>query len=482
MTSKQRLMPILMDYVPKPEVKKSVWNGGSVEYFERKLKELEEQNPERNANTGKCKNDIPKALKKPKSYKQDMSKQTTIGSFFNASKNSEEESSNTSLENKEPEENGNMDIKLEKIDSPENEDYLDIKPDDDENKTELNHERAASEDNLEILISKEQELKLQIEKLEQEEKEEFKDEKERTIFKENKMINENEDKSFKPSSSSSTSSYGNLFKSKRITHFHKNSKDKYRSHLIYTPPDPDAENDKNYFENDDEEEEDKEKEPDDILSLLDKIENENKKYEERKEKLNEKGSKSNSSKDKISTNPLQYSLSKDKLNPSSNSSSASSSKIKSSSNYHSSSHRSNTSSASISSTFNSMDAKTLNQTDADVKLSSLKQNLFSTSSGLSLISKQKLQKEREAAQKQKNDISKSVVENLNPYYKRKIATKELFKVLAKRITNRIIDGKLGKLERNMYWPQIYFYSNKMLLLQLHQIAKTILKQIFIHWK
>jgi len=44
---------------------------------------------------------------------------------------------------------------------------------------------------------------------------------------------------------------------------------------------------------------------------------------------------------------------------------------------------------------------------------------------------------------QKNDVSKNVVQWLNPYYKRKIATKELFKALAKLLTQRICDGILG---------------------------------------
>lgn len=46
---------------------------------------------------------------------------------------------------------------------------------------------------------------------------------------------------------------------------------------------------------------------------------------------------------------------------------------------------------------------------------------------------------------QKTDVSKNVVQWLNPYYKRKIATKELFKALAKLLTQRICDGSLGKI-------------------------------------
>ncbi|XP_065359615.1 ATP-dependent DNA helicase Q5 [Calliphora vicina] len=437
LTSKQRLMPVLMDYVPKPEVKKSVWNGGSVEYFQRKLKELEDDNPQCLANSSKSKNDIPKALRKPKSYKQDMDKQTTIGSFFNVSKGSEEDSSNTSTEDKEPEENVNMDIKLEKIDSPENEEELGIKSEDEEeHKMVVDTERGASEDNLELLISKEQELKLQIEKLEQEEKADIKDEEEKSMSKENKINNENNEKSFKKSSSSSSSS---LFKTKRTSHYHKDSKDKYRSHLIYTPPDTEMENDKNDSDNTEEDDEENEKDSDDILSLLDKIENEKKKYEERKEKLKDQKSTNGNSSNKDKTNSsYKDKTSNDKIfvKPSSSSSTSTSAKTKTSStNHSSSSHRAHTSSSS-SSASNSRDIKTKSQKDHDTKSGS-------SSSSSSSAYKQKLQLEREAAQKQLNEISKTVVDYLNPYYKRKIATKELFKVLAKRLTNRVMDGKLA---------------------------------------
>lgn len=451
MTSNRRLMPILMDYVPKPEAKKSVWNGGSVEYFERKLKELEEQNPHLVSKTNN-KNNVPKALRKSKNFKQDISKQTTIGSFFTSSK-SEDDTSNESFERKELEENANLNIKTKKIDSSEQDD-LKVKTEKID-KLEVNQN---DEDNLENLISKEHELKLQIEKLEQEEIEEAT---ESSTTKENEL-NESEGEAFNKAASASNS----LFKSKRTSHYLKDSKEKYRSHLIYTPPDNEVESSKKDLM---EEEDEPEKEPDDILSLLDKIENEKRRYEEAKQKLKEK--KENKEKS-YSTISNQYASNKDKdVSPTRNishgdklpSSAENSSnkdksiseekshyKLKTSNNKtHSSSNRNhsllpphNTSSSN-----NSKDSKSKSQKDIDSKSSSKEKDIASKH--------HKLQKEREAAQKQKNDVSKTVVDFLNPYYKRKIATKELFKVLAKRITNRVIDGKLGKFKSHF----IYTFSN-----------------------
>lgn len=448
-----------MDYVPKPEAKKSVWNGGSVEYFERKLKELEAQNPQ-SLSKNKNKNDVPKALRKPKSYKQDTSKQTTIGSFFSASQ-SEDGTSNSSSEGKELEENVELEIKTEKIDPLEPECGSNEK--DDKNvKMEVDQNHATNEDNLENLISKEHELKRQIEKLEQEEKE---DDEDRKPAKENEIVNENGGATFRQPASTSLSTTTSLFKSKRTSHYIKDSKDKYRSHLIYTPPDNELENSsKDSMEGEDDVE--AEKEPDDILSLLDKIENEKKKYELAKQKLKER--KETKEKSSLSSSN-QYVLNKDKDLPSarhsshrdkvSSSAENSCNKDKSmseeksqykpknySNNTHSCSNRSPPLPSNMPASKNSKDTKTKLQKDIDGK-SSLKQNGPSTSSSSSALSASKhhkLQKEREAAQKQKNDVSKTVVDFLNPYYKRKIATKELFKILAKRITNRVIDGKLGK--------------------------------------
>ncbi|KAH8370002.1 hypothetical protein KR093_001817 [Drosophila rubida] len=75
-TAKETLMPLILDYVPKPETSaKGVWTGGSVAYFERKLKELEEQKPQ-------SLKEPPKALRERRGFKEEQSKQTSIASFF----------------------------------------------------------------------------------------------------------------------------------------------------------------------------------------------------------------------------------------------------------------------------------------------------------------------------------------------------------------------------------------------------------------
>ncbi|XP_001353701.3 ATP-dependent DNA helicase Q5 [Drosophila pseudoobscura] len=76
LTGKAKLMPLLADYVPKPQTSaKGAWTGGSVAYFERKLKELEEQKPQSLKET-------PKALKERKGFKQENTTQTSIASYF----------------------------------------------------------------------------------------------------------------------------------------------------------------------------------------------------------------------------------------------------------------------------------------------------------------------------------------------------------------------------------------------------------------
>ncbi|KAI8037795.1 hypothetical protein M5D96_009296 [Drosophila gunungcola] len=63
---------------------------------------------------------------------------------------------------------------------------------------------------------------------------------------------------------------------------------------------------------------------------------------------------------------------------------------------------------------------------------------------------------------QKNDVSKNVVQWLNPYYKRKIATKELFKALAKLLTQRICDGSLGDGDAGKCYIKETFHNLQMI--------------------
>ncbi|XP_050334127.1 uncharacterized protein LOC126761785 [Bactrocera neohumeralis] len=120
-TSKELLMPILRSYVARPETsQQGVWTGGSVEYFERKLKELEDSRPTSPSvpNKNNSSKDLPKALRHKKSYKQDTTKQTTIASFFEKNKKIKSEDDNcspvsSSSENQDMEGNENGNIKQE---------------------------------------------------------------------------------------------------------------------------------------------------------------------------------------------------------------------------------------------------------------------------------------------------------------------------------------------------------------------------------
>ncbi|XP_073843393.1 recQ5 helicase [Musca autumnalis] len=452
LTSKKRLMPILLDYVPRPEKKKSVWNGGSVEYFERKLKELEEQRPKSND-----KKEIPKALKAPKSYKHETGKQTTIGSFFSRSKSkSDEEEDETSLssisDEKEMEEKFDIKkIKEEWSDVESSESSLDHKLSLKSESKDGELKQESNEDNLENLISKEQKLKQEIEKLEKEELEAISsgDSIDKYDTKENNDYNT----SSKSSNSMSYDKYGTHVKSKRTSHYIRSSRDKYQSHIIYKT----SENNDNIAEQDEDDDDENQQSNDDdddnpnlhpVSKEIEKIlsASEKKTLEAAISSNKEKSSKDrSSSKSETKSSSSSSGTSADKLKSfeqsstshrtTSSSSTLTSSKTTSSSSSSSRSHStSNVSSSSM--------AKSQSQNHNQRESSSNAKNLASTSSS-STSKSQSSQSERHQAYKQKTDVSKTVVDYLNPYYKRKIATKELFKVLAKRITTRVIDGKLA---------------------------------------
>nr|XP_014093989.1 uncharacterized protein LOC106620117 [Bactrocera oleae] len=122
-TNKELLMPILRAYVARPETsQQGAWTGGSVEYFERKLKELEDTRPSSPnvPNKNNATKDLPKALRHKKSYKQDTTKQTTIGNFFEKNKEIKSEGDNcspvsSSGESQDVESNENGNIKQERM-------------------------------------------------------------------------------------------------------------------------------------------------------------------------------------------------------------------------------------------------------------------------------------------------------------------------------------------------------------------------------
>ncbi|XP_075160512.1 recQ5 helicase [Haematobia irritans] len=473
MTSKQRLMPILMDYIPKPEKKKSVWNGGSVEYFERKLKELEEQRPKSpndGSKSSSSKKDIPKALKAPKSYKHETGKQTTIGSYFNTTKKAsktEEEDDETSLssistEDKELEEK--LDIKkikeewaeLESSGSDSIENNLTLKREPmDVDDVKLEN----IDDNLENLISKEQELKQEIEKLEKEELEAISSGDSIDKYDTNGLGKDGSSSSSTSKTSTFVDKYkiGTHIKSKRTSHYNRNSKDKYQSHNIYKAPECE-----DISERDDDEESKSDDEGDD--GLKDKENDENihpvtKEIEailsasEKKELMTMK----NKSPKDHHTNSSRIHKSEGYYHNKSPSSTTSKDKSKLSSENNqkpstSSSKSSNASGGTSSKISSSTTSDSLRGKSQTHKESNSQNQTKSQTTG---SSSSKMQNERHQVYKQKTDISKTVVEFLNPYYKRKIATKELFKVLAKRITNRIIDGKLVLSDCKVYIRDIF---------------------------
>ncbi|XP_061391341.1 ATP-dependent DNA helicase Q5-like [Musca vetustissima] len=456
LTSKKRLMPVLMDYVPKPEKKKSVWNGGSVEYFERKLKELEDQRPKSSE-----KKEIPKALKAPKSYKHESGKQTTIGSFFTKSKSKsedEEEADETSLssisDDKEMEEKFDIKkIKEEWSDVESSEASLDNKlteKDGHPHHRDANRDvkQESNEDNLENLISKEQKLKQEIEKLEKEELEAISsgDSIDKYDTKENNDYNSSSKSS---NTTSSYDKYGTHVKSKRTSHYNRNSRDKYQSHIIYKT----NENNDNIAEQEEEEDDENENEYTNDDGTLHPVTKEIEKILSASEKKTleaailgkDKSKDKSSSKSETKSSSTSSSASSSTADKSKTTEQSSTSQKTSSSSKNTSSTSSSTSRSHSTSNVSSSSSTTATKSQSQNhqrESSSTSKTLAASSSSSSSATKSS-QSERHQAYKQKTDVSKTVVDYLNPYYKRKIATKELFKVLAKRITTRVIDGKLA---------------------------------------
>uniref|UniRef100_A0A1A9URV8 ATP-dependent DNA helicase Q5 n=1 Tax=Glossina austeni TaxID=7395 RepID=A0A1A9URV8_GLOAU len=396
-TSQKRLLPILMTFEPKPQAKPIFYNGGSVEYFERKLKELEEQKPQSMVS----KKDLPKSLRVRKSFKQEMSKQTSIENYFNKAlikTETEDELSNASSESKEiggfivkkesKNETADVSERKETEEDLKKPNMNDEKEEDLIGKAELIEnilECENKEDNLESLLSKERELKMEIENLEKVDSEEdykYRDpcgEDSQHDFNDNRKILSYEETLFtKPSTSTLNYSVtGTHLKAKRTSHYNKSH------HLVTT-----------------------------TNQSVDKLKN-HASTSDCKKDIHLSGKQPLNLDHHINTNSSrEQSSAKDKsLWPAVHQTHSSHSRVK--------------------------EYLEKNAASFKTKLS------HHISSSNSIHPKSKAQSERETAFKHKTDVSKSVVDYLNPYYKRKIATKELFKVLAKRITNRVIDGNLA---------------------------------------
>uniref|UniRef100_A0A1A9X323 ATP-dependent DNA helicase Q5 n=1 Tax=Glossina brevipalpis TaxID=37001 RepID=A0A1A9X323_9MUSC len=399
-TSQKRLLPILMAFEPKSQAKPTFYNGGTVEYFERKLMELEEQKP----TSMLSKKDLPKSLRIRKGFKQETSKQTSIANYFSKAHiktETEDELSNASSDSKEI---GDFDVKRENLN--ENVDVLEKKETgEDLKKLSMNDGKEAllgittepienmlecesKEDNLESLLSKERELKMEIESLEKVDSDE--NYKYRDLCEENSQHDCNDNRKImsyeetlftKPSTSTQNFSLtGTHLKAKRTSHYNK-------SHHLVTTSNENVDKLKNHSSSS---------------------------VNDCKKDITLSGKQTLNLDHHIinSSNSRDKSLGKEKSPwPAVHQAHSSHSRVR--------------------------EYLEKNAVSFKTKLSH-----HASSSNLT-HPKSKAQCERETAFKHKTDVSKSVVDYLNPYYKRKIATKELFKILAKRITNRVIDDNLA---------------------------------------
>ncbi|ALC45038.1 RecQ5 [Drosophila busckii] len=322
LTGKLTLLPMITDYVPRPETSaKGVWTGGSVAYFERKLKELEENKPQSLKET-------PKALRERKGFKQEQSKQTSIASYFSKVQVKQEEL--------EEQAEASLEIETEPAETtPEGEPEPEHEP-----------EAAIKE---EQLTPKEEPTDLEQEKATPLELE---------VGDKKYKLMSNDDGSF------------DMHRKSRVSH--QQRQEKQRPKEVRTPTD------KIMFAEQSEAAIKEEKEENSV-SFATALEM----FKEQQPQLSDE--KQTETKDKA--NSFGFTTARELL---------------------------------------------------EQKQSKPEQ----------LPTKTKESKERRPAKpkisQQKQDVSKVVVEWLNPYYKRKIANKEAFKALAKLLTQRVIDGSLGE--------------------------------------
>ncbi|KAH8264904.1 hypothetical protein KR038_007156 [Drosophila bunnanda] len=408
LTGKMQLMPLLADYIPKPETSaKGVWTGGSVAYFERKLKELEEQRPQ-------SLKEVPKALKERKGFKQDSSssKQTSIASFFkkemkeepaSGSNEEEPEEAEKDVGNKTPEDSPPEHVKDEPMDeeSPESEDELDPLPDSiiGERKYKLMPNGDGSYDtHRRKRVSHQHEPKTKAKTSMQHLFGSFKSESEgeqetptigfktaRQMLEEKEANCESKQKSKEGDSKESSENIG-------------------------------------------------------FISAREMLEKNKLKNDEKREKSNYKTETLGftSAREMLENNKLkEESLDKKELKP------------------------------------NKLEGKHAKSRDRDrsyqkeerkpSKDTSAEKNSSKDSSAERKDTKDSPNLKKKPEKNQlKNDVSKNVVQWLNPYYKRKIATKELFKALAKLLTQRICEGSLGDGDAGKCYIKETFHGLQMI--------------------
>ncbi|XP_043071250.1 ATP-dependent DNA helicase Q5 isoform X2 [Drosophila grimshawi] len=408
LTAETRLMPILLDYVPRPETSaKGAWTGGSVAYFERKLKELDEQKPH-------SIKEPPKAIRERKGFKQEQSKQTSIASFLVKVKKEVQEECKEESKEESKEEQPNDSLVAVKIEPAEEAEEA---KDEDETKSsetavEEPKEKQLSEEEDEPTQTKEDQLEL-----------EFGERKYRLMpngdgsydmhrkarvsrleRQETQKKPANSTASFKFNSETETETETEREKEKDTeTEASMNSFGFTTARQMLADKKPAAESD---------EEQTKAKKQGDlkqesvlkifkpVQQLLGPKSPEVKPKDESPEISKEQKPRDEQPKEKSE-------ISKEPTKPPKEKSAA-----------------------------------LLEKMEKDKK-------------------KEK-EKKKPPVNQQKNDVSKAVVQLLNPYYKRKIATKELFKALAKLITQRICDGNLGDGDVCKCYIRKTFHSLKMI--------------------
>ncbi|EDX10448.1 GD12613 [Drosophila simulans] len=421
LTEQTKLLPLLVDYIPKPETSsKGAWTGGSVAYFERKLKELEEQRPQ-------SLKEVPKALKDRKGFKQENSKQTSISSFFK------------------------KEIKEEPIDSSIQEERVNIKNEPADNQMDL--EESAPKDMASNPVKEEsltpessdRELELQPDSLIGERKFKLMSNGDGSYDTHRRKRVSHETQPKEKESSKTKSSMQHLFGSLKSESEDSNQSsngfktarqmlEENNAKLEGVPEKlPTKDGEKRVLEN-----------SDDSIGFISAREM----LERSKEK--EGGDKSNSKLEKLGFISAREMLEKNKLNE----------RCLDKKNVKEIKLESRETKRSLQNN-ELQHKKEEDRKDIASRRKTSKESLSNLKKEGS--DSKVLQKDTKPEKNhQKTDVSKNVVQWLNPYYKRKIATKELFKALAKLITQRICDGSLGDGDAGKCYIKETFHGLEMI--------------------
>ncbi|EDW94508.1 ATP-dependent DNA helicase Q5 [Drosophila yakuba] len=431
LTGKTKLLPLLVDYIPKPETSsKGAWTGGSVAYFERKLKELEEQRPQ-------SLKEVPKALKERKGFKQENSKQTSISSFFK--KEIKEEPMDSLFEEesvnikKEPADN-QMDVEenapKEIPSNPVKEES--VTPETSDRELELQPDSIIGERKFKLMSNGDGSYDTHRRKRVSHETQPKEKESKKTASSMQHLFG-----SFKSESEEETEQPSNGFKTARQVLDEKKLK-------LESVPEELALKDEKLERSIQKERKDKSNNKLEALGFisarqlleqnklkersLDKKEVKERSLDKKEVKdriLDKKEVKENKLESREATRSLQHNELQHKKEEDRKDNASSRKKSKES------------------------------LADVNKEGEHKKQPKESDSKSLQKDTKPE-------TKQQKTDVSKNVVQWLNPYYKRKIATKELFKALAKLLTQRICDGSLGDGDAGKCYIKETFHGLQMI--------------------